>query len=91
MATINRKRFIELVRGSRGRFMGITFVKKNGTEREMNCRLHVSKGVKNKGMSWSPSERGYMTVYDTQKRGHRLVNINTVKSLKVNGDTYTVR
>jgi hypothetical protein len=60
----------------------VTFIKKDGSLRRMVARLGVRKGVKGVGMSFSPSDRGLMVVFDMHKREFRMINLNTIVELK---------
>lgn len=60
------------------------FIKKDGSERVMNCRRGVKKGVKGVGMSYDPYEKNLLPVYDMQKEAFRMINISTLKELKAN-------
>jgi hypothetical protein len=64
-----------------------TFIKKDGTVRVMNCRRGVKKGVTGAGMNYDPYEKNLLPVYDMQKGGFRMININTITELKGNGQT----
>lgn len=62
-----------------------TFIKKDGTTRVMNCRRGVTKGVTGVGLAYDPYEKNLLPVYDMQKGGFRMININTITELKGNG------
>ena len=47
----------------------------------MTARLGVRKGVTGEGLKYDPESRQLMTVYDMQKRGHRMVNTETLSRL----------
>jgi hypothetical protein len=67
----------------------IVFIKRtNGQLRHMNCRLGVSKGINGKGMAYDPSLKNLLTVYDTDKRGHRTIPLDAVVYAKVRGVVY---
>lgn len=72
---------------SNGKIFSATFIKKDGTLRTINCRRGVSKGVKGVGMSFDPLSRGLLTVFDMQKKGFRMINLDTLIEAKVNGKT----
>jgi hypothetical protein len=71
---------------SGGKIFTVTFVKKDGSVREMNARLGVKKGVKGVGMSYDPIERGLLPVYDMQKDGFRMINCKTIKKIVHRGE-----
>jgi hypothetical protein len=64
------------------KIFSVTFIKKDGSTRRMVARLGVRKGVKGVGMSFSPSERNMMVVFDMHKRAFRMVNLETIVELK---------
>lgn len=72
---------------SGGKIFTVTFVKKDGSIREMNARLGVKKGVKGVGMSYDPIERGLLPVYDMQRDGFRMINCKTIKKIVHKGET----
>lgn len=64
-------------------FFSVHFIKKNGELRKMVCRLGVKKGVKGVGMSYNPTEKGLLCVYDVAKRAFRMINIRTIQFLQI--------
>lgn len=64
------------------KIFSVTFIKKDGSTRRMVARLGVRKGVKGVGMSFSPSEKNLMVVFDMHKRAFRMVNLETIVELK---------
>ena len=76
---LSRSRVLDLVRDAGGKIFRIDFVKKDGSDRRMICRTGVKKHVTGRGMSWDPEERGYVVVFDLQKRQYRMVNTGTVR------------
>ena len=68
-----------------GREFRAIFTKKDGSERVLVGRTRVSKGVNGRGMSYDPKSRGLMPVFDMQKGAWRMVNTNTMTSLKCGG------
>lgn len=78
----NSKLFIKGLKDTKGRIFRAVFIKKDGTERVMVARTGVRKGVKGTGMSYNPESKGLVPVYDMRKKAWRMVNANTMKSLK---------
>lgn len=70
-----------------GKIFTVTFVKKDGTVRTMNARMGVKRGVTGKGMKYDPLEKGLVPVYDMQKGAFRMINFESVLSIKMNGLT----
>ena len=80
----------KLIFDTKGKFFTVIFIKKDGTERTMNARLNVRKYLKGGELKYNPSEMGYIPVYDMQAKGYRMVNTNTIKTLKIGKKTYTI-
>lgn len=90
MNRISKFQAYDLIKGTKGRFFTVDFVKSDGTMRKMNCRLGVTKYVNGEGLNFNPSEKSLQIVWDTQIKQYRMINLETVTSLKVNGQTYEV-
>lgn len=78
-----------------GKMFSITFVKKDGSLRDMVCRLNVSKDVKgtnpeaNEKRIKTLTKNGMVTVFDMIKKGYRVINLTTIKTLTLNKVVYT--
>jgi len=84
---MNSNELASIVAASNGRFVSVTFIKKDGTERSMLCRLGVTKHLKG-GESKLNADQ-YLTVFDVQKEAYRAINRDTIVSVKLAGATYT--
>ena len=73
-----------------GKFFGVTFIKKDGTIRKMNCRLGVKKYLKGGVLKYNPSDYNLIPVYCFVKNSYRMININTIQELKVGGEVFGV-
>jgi hypothetical protein len=71
---------IENILNSKGKIFTVTFTKKDGTIRVMNCRLGVTKHLKGGESTLNPNE--YITVYDMQNKGYRAINRQTIIDVK---------
>ena len=91
MKTIKRKDVIILIDNTQGKIFGVQFIKKDGSVRDMVCRIEVSKGVKGIGLKYNPSSKGLRCVFDMKKDAFRMINLNTVISLKIEGQSYIVQ
>ena len=58
MKTISKKEVYQRMLDSNGKIFGVLFTKKDGTDRAMSCRLHVTKGVKGVGRNYHPITKG---------------------------------
>lgn len=60
-------------------------VTKDGRTRKYICRFGVRKHLKGGELPYNPAERHLLTVFDMQKREYRMVNLRTLKYLKIRG------
>lgn len=75
-----------LIDNSNGKIMTVTFVKQDGTVRELNGRIKVTKHLKNTGENTKTVDRSkYIVMYDLKKKGYRSVNRETILSVKIDG------
>lgn len=79
VATVNQMRAI--LDSTKGKVFSVSFVKKDGTVRDMLCRTEVSKGTVG-GVAGHAHKPELYTVYDMQAQGFRCVNLTTVKRIK---------
>ena len=91
---ISKAKATDLIKGSKGKFISVTFVKKDGEVRKLNGRMgvHNSKNapLKGVGLAYDPNDYGLVGIFDAQKKAYRMVNINTLSELIVDGQTYDV-
>lgn len=73
---------------NKGQIFSAQFVKKNGDIRDMVCRLGVIKHLKGGELKFDAKARNLLPVFDMQKKGYRMININTLIKLKINGEVY---
>ena len=78
------------MKSSKGQVFTVSFVKKNGEVRIMNCRLGVTKHLKGGTLGYSPIEKLLLGVFDMQKKAYRMVGLTTMFKLKINGIEYEV-
>jgi len=72
-----------VIEASNGKFISVTFIKKDGTERTLVGRLGVTKHLRG-GESTLDAEK-YITIFDTQKGGYRAINRETIQSVRIDG------
>ncbi len=72
----------EQILATKGKIFGVTFIKKDGTTRNMTARLGVRKDIKGIGLSFSPDERNLIVVFDMRKKAYRMVNLSTIISIR---------
>ena len=85
---MNKRKVEKLLKANAGRIFGVTFVKKDGSTRNMTCRGGVRKYVKGVGMSYNPKAYDLRVVFDLDKMQYRMVPINRVLALRIQGKTY---
>jgi hypothetical protein len=68
-------------------FFTVTFTKKDGSIRTMNCRKNVTKHLKG-GVSTTAKYDHLLTVYDVKAEGYRNINLNTIIEVKANGNVF---
>ena len=69
---ISKAKATDLIKGSKGKFISVTFVKKNGEVRKMNGRMgvHSSKNapLKGVGLAYNPNDYGLVGIFDAQNK-----------------------
>ena len=88
---INREEAQFLIETTHGKFFTVTFLKKDNSVRIMNARLGVKKHLNGGVLKYSPKEKELIPVYDLQSKGYRMINLNTLISLKINNKEYTIK
>lgn len=81
--------FAALIAQSNGKFVTVTFKKKDGELRKMNCRLGVTKHLK--GGTSTVDHDKYLVVYDVQHKGYRCINKSTIVSVALGREAATIR
>lgn len=72
------------------RMFSVTFVKKNGEVRDMNCMLGVKKHLRGGQQSYDPAEHNLLTVFDLVKKDYRNINLAQLIAAKIDGEVYHV-
>lgn len=77
-----------------GRIFTVIFIKRtNGERRVMNARFGVHRYVNGRGLSYSPKKKNLIGCYDvTQEKGkgYRMINLDSLLELKLDGMHYKV-
>jgi hypothetical protein len=81
---INISKFIAK---SAGKFLTVTFIKQDGTQRVLNGRIGVTKHLKG-GVSTVNTDK-YLVLYDIAKQDYRCVNKDTVVKVVCEGVSVT--
>ena len=90
MKTITKGEALSLILKSNGKVFSAVFTKKDGSDRHINCRLGVSKGVTGKGLKFDPKQYNLLNVYDMQSKGHKFINIETLRSVQIEKTVYVI-
>jgi hypothetical protein len=88
---IRRVHVEKLLDASNGRFLTVLFTKLDKTERTMNGRFGVSKGVK--GTAKKPTAHSgnpYKTLYEAPTDNFRHINLETISEIRMGGKVYKV-
>lgn len=87
LARVNLKTFLE---AQDGKFVGIDYIKKDGSDRSLNGRLGVTKFLKGGDNNTEALDRSYLTVYDMKARGYRTVDLASASHVRANGRVFVV-
>ena len=87
---ITRSEAKRRIHNTMGQFFNVTFIKKDGSTRNMNCRLGVKKHLKGGSLPYNPAKYELIPVFCTDKGNYRMININTLQELTVNKETFAV-
>lgn len=90
MNKIDTTNAVKLIRSTKGKIFTVSFVKKDGTLRKMNCRLGVTKHLKGGELAFDPKEYDLISVFDLQKNAYRMINVDTLVEVSVNGESFEV-
>lgn len=89
--SVNAMKVPELLASSAGKFITVTFTKKDGSLRKLNGRFGVRKGVKGTGKALAAHKANpYLVMWDAQIREFRMVNLATIKEVCACHKTYKV-
>ena len=75
----------DFIAQSKGKFITINFIKKDGTVRKLNGRIGVTKHLKG-GVSTVNTDK-YLVLFDMHTAGYRSVNKDTIVSVTCEGLT----
>ena len=86
---VSRLKVLKIINQTNGKIFAVRFIKKNGAVRVMLARLGVKRNLKG-GHNGASDKNSLITVWDMVSDGYRMVNLETLLSLKVGGTTYEV-
>lgn len=81
----------DTIKVNNGQIFSVKFIKKDGSLREMVARLGVKKHLKGGELSYNPDDYNMITAFDMQKKAYRMISIDYIQELKVNGQTFEVK
>tara|TARA_Y100000310_G_scaffold139381_1_gene138673 strand:+ start:716 stop:994 length:279 start_codon:yes stop_codon:yes gene_type:complete len=90
MKEIKRRDILNLLKENKNEVFSVVFLKKNGELRPMNCRFGVKKHLKGGKLAFNPLERSMLVVFDMQKKGYRMINLETLMTINMKGVEYYV-
>ncbi len=76
-----------LIEQSNGKFVSVTFTKKDGSTRVLVGRLGVTKALKGGKSTLDPDK--FITIFDVQADGYRAINRETIQSVRIDGKEFT--
>jgi len=86
---VSRFKTVELLHSTHGKIFSCEFIKKDGSLRKMVARLGVRKNLKG-GSNGASAKNSLITVFDMAVGAYRMINLSTLRALKVSGVTYEV-
>lgn len=90
-AELQRVHLERYLRSLEGRFVGIDFVKQDGSLRKLNGRLGVRQYAKTDAPATTAAlDLPYVVLYDVQQGGYRAVNLATVSAVRAENTNFTV-
>lgn len=75
---------------TQGRIFSVYFRKKDGTMREMVCRKGVHRHLTGGTLRYDPKPKLLLPVFDMVVRDYRMVNLATLVSFNIGGETFIV-
>jgi hypothetical protein len=77
---------------SESKIFNVVFVKRsNGEVRSLTCRKGVTKDLKGGELAFNPLEKGLIVVYDMVKKGYRMINLESLISIRIDGKEYEIK
>ena len=91
--TIRRDDAVDWIKNhSKGRIFGVDFIKRtNGEKRYMVCRYGVRAYAKGIGLSFDPTAKGLIVVFDIQKMAYRFINVKGMTGILKAGEFFLVK
>jgi hypothetical protein len=80
----------DIILNSGGKFVTVTFIKKDGSERVLNGRMGVTKALAlpvGEGDNKLDKDT-FITIYDMKAQGYRAINRSTIISVTIDKETF---
>lgn len=90
MTIIARTKLNDFLNQTKGKIFTATFMKKDGTWRDLNCRKGVHQFLKGGVNHAIKPSNGLVVVYDMQKYAYRSLNLDTVVQVKYQKEQYKI-
>ena len=91
METINTDKAKELIHQTNGQIFSSTFIKKDNTIRTLTARTGKRyKSKTGKEAPYKAKEYNLLPVYDMRIKEFRMLNFNTLLTLTINKNVYTI-
>ena len=89
---ISRERAVEILNGSRGRFITVEFTKRTtGERRVMTCRTGVTKHLKGGKRAYDPEKLGLAIVWETKTSEYKSIPTDAITAVRFGGKRMVVR
>ena len=90
MTTITSETAKQIIHDTNGKIFGVSFTKKDGSNREMTARLGVKKHLKGGERVYNPEDYNMLFVFDTHKEGYRTIPFDRLLEVRFKGKKYNV-
>lgn len=75
----------------KGKFFSVHFIKRTtGELRKMNCRFGVKRYLSGEGAKYDFESKNLISVFDVQKHEYRVINLETIRRIKINHEEFSV-
>lgn len=91
MKLLQKQEVLSLLQANKNKIFTVSFIKKDGSKRIMNAMLGVKKYLKGGELPYDAKSKGLLPVFDLQKKAYRIISLDTVYNIKVDGDEYIVK
>ncbi len=82
VSNVSKTKALEIIKGTKNQFFGVTFINVFNEERKLVCRVPGDV---------EPDFLGYLRVNDSKDGGIKTVNLQTLSEIRTGGNIYRVR